>query len=589
MNYDFTSLCYVRFIAGVFAAVLMFFLWEHRNSRGAIYLILFEAAAAIWAIGDGFEAAALVIPLKLFWAKIDYIGISTSALMFFMFAVSYTNSTGKMKSRTIALLMIIPVLTVAIAFTNSIHSLLWTDVKIVEGTNQSVYYYGPWFWINVIYEYSLLTSGIVILIISTFRAFSIHRSQFWILIIGTILPFIASISYIFKLTPGINLDPTPISFILSGIVVAISLFRFRIFSIMPIARQQAINILSIGLVIVDNLNRIVDANPYFLEITDSQSDQFTGVEVNNIIARFNISIEQFTEDNDYTIEVSVTDMSIAKYFEVKCHNIYNLDKSPAGKILMVSDITTKKMILDTIADSNRRQKLEIIEKEKLIRDLDAYARSVAHDLKNPVSSVHGLAQLIIMSMAENDKSEVLKLAGFIKEQSEKMIRITDNLLMLSRIRKEDVILLPVEIKHTIEQVKLRLKSEIEVKNAVINTPASWPKVLGNAQLLEEVWINLISNALKYGGSPPVIDLYYKIENNRFYRFYVRDNGSGLPTDSLIKIFNDFERLGREEIEGHGLGLPIVRRIIEKMGGEVKAESTNVKGEGCIFSFTVRSE
>lgn len=550
--------------------------------------MLFEAAAAIWAIGDGFEAAALSLPLKIFWSQIAYIGISMSAVMFFLFAYCYTSNSANINPYVLTVILIIPVSTILVAFTNSSHHLLWTEVKIIEGTNQGAYFYGPWFWINVFYEYSLLTAGLIILGINTFRVFRYHRTQYLILILGGILPFIASISYIFKLAPGLKLDPTPISFVLSGIVVAISLYRFRLFNIVPIARQQAINDLSVGLLFIDTLGHIIEVNPYFLKIINSKSDQLIGVAADSILSRFNLNLAMFSEEDEFTCEAAFDVSPFKSYFEVKCHQILNIDKTIAGQILMFSDITTKKMILETIADSNKRQKRELIEKEKLIKDLDAYARSVAHDLKNPVSVLHGMAQIIIRDISVNKTASILKHAELIKDQCEKMIRITDNLLMLSRIRKQDVVLMPVDLKSVEEQVLARLKYDIESRNARIITPEKWPIVLGNEQLLEEVFVNLISNGLKYGGIPPVIKISYKNESETLYRILVSDNGAGLSSESLAKLFIDFERLGREDIQGHGLGLTIVKRIIDKLGGVVTADSKNIPGEGCVFSFTLQA-
>ena len=112
--------------------------------------------------------------------------------------------------------------------------------------------------------------------------------------------------------------------------------------------------------------------------------------------------------------------------------------------------------------------------------------------------------------------------------------------------------------------------------------------MGNQQWIEEVWVNLISNAIKYGGNPPVIHIGFEETSPTTYRFWVRDNGKGLTANSFEKIFEDFERLGRKEVEGHGFGLAIVKRIVEKLGGQVKVSSTNKPGDGCVFSFTLLS-
>jgi signal transduction histidine kinase len=120
-------------------------------------------------------------------------------------------------------------------------------------------------------------------------------------------------------------------------------------------------------------------------------------------------------------------------------------------------------------------------------------------------------------------------------------------------------------------------------------PEEWPYVYGYTQWVEQVWINLINNALKYGGNPPEIRIGYTRESPSSVRFWIKDNGKGLPPASLQKLFNDFERLGNKDTDGTGLGLSIVKRLINKMGGVISVESTNQPGEGCTFSFTLMSE
>ncbi len=551
--------------------------------------MLFELAAAIWAIGDGFESAATSLPLKLHWAYFGYIGVASCAVIFLMFALSYTIHTRLVTKRVFLLLMVIPFLTVIMALTNPIHELLWAKIVILEGTNQSVYYYGPYFWFNAAYGYSVLMAGIIILLKGAFKVYSLHKVQIWLLLIGTLLPSLSNISYVFKFFPVKGIDPTPISFILSGIIVAISLYWLRMFNYIPIARKQAIDILRDGMFVVDSGDRIVDANPALCKIVGMDAMKIIGSQSDILFSKMKIEMGHFTVENDFTTETQIAAGSDLLDFEVKYHQVTDINQKIICRIFMLTDITLKKMILDAIADSNKRRKIELIEKEKLILDLDAYARSVAHDLKNPIGLVFALSERIAISLSENNMSEALEMSGLVQDQSKKMIRIIDELLILSQIRKKDIKINPIDINKILNEVLKRLHDEINTRKAIIEVPDHWPKVLGHDQWIEEVLVNLISNALKFGGKPPVIRLGFEKATPATYRFWIRDNGNGLPETSLTKIFTDFERLGIKDIEGHGLGLSIIKRIIEKLGGEVSVSSSDKPGEGCIFSFTLQKE
>jgi PAS domain S-box-containing protein len=586
MAYDFSPLCYTRFISGLFALFLIGVLWRHRESKGVVYLMLFELAAAIWAIGDGFESAAPVAELKIHWSQFTYIGISTCSGMFLLFALSYAHHLRYTRTWAIVALMVIPFITIIIAFTNSYHKLLWARTEFYGGNTSLIYYYGHWFWFQAFYQYAVLILGIIILLLGAMKVYSRFRTQFWIIIAGAIFPFVSSIAYVFKLFPVKGFDPTPVSFIITGFIVTLGIFWFRMFNIMPIARKQAVDNLRDGMLVADASGMIVDANAAFYHMTGYKSGQIIGKHATNFFSDIRIDISKFTDDNDYALETQFDLESGPEDIEVKYHSITDTNQKLLGGIYMLTNITTRKMILDAIADSNKRRKYELIEKEKLILDLDAYARSVAHDLKNPLGTLVGLTDLIRERLAENDISDVEEMVGIVSEQSRKMIRIIDDLLMLSRIRKDDIVKKPIKTEDILDDVFRRLKGEIERYNAVIERPVSWPMVMGHPQWIEEVWVNLLSNALKYGGNPPVIKLGYDMTGSGSCRFWIQDNGNGLPGSSLKKIFRDFERLGKKDSDGYGLGLPIVKRIFEKLVGEIVATSSNRPGEGCVFSFTL---
>jgi len=101
-----------------------------------------------------------------------------------------------------------------------------------------------------------------------------------------------------------------------------------------------------------------------------------------------------------------------------------------------------------------------------------------------------------------------------------------------------------------------------------------------------VWVNYITNAMKYGGVPPLIELGADTPIDGRVRFWVRDNGAGISLEDQEKLFTAFTRLDDARAEGYGLGLSIVKRIIEKLGGAVSVESSGISGEGCTFGFTL---
>ena len=586
LTLEFTFLFFLRLLSALFALVLVIALWKRKEADGVVFLILFEFAASLWAITDGFEHVATSLGMKMLWSQIGYIGSSTTTVFFLLFTLSYTQYSKYVNAAAIAGLMAIPAITILLVFTNPYHQLIWRYVDFFPITNDSNYNYGTWFWFYVCYEYFVLVIAIAILLLSTFRFYKIYKIQLIYLIAASVLPLMTSIIYVFKLIP-VKADLTPMALILSGILSAIGIFFQRMFEVVPVARIQTLNNLSDGIIVVDMENRIADVNEAFVKILNTRRSEVLGHQFKRFSKLFLEKESDQTTEGDYLTETTISTAYGLKYFEVKYSPVTNSKHQLIGRIFLLHDISIRKRALDAAVESNNLLKKEIIEKEKLIADLDAYARSVAHDLKNPIGGVIGLTEFIKDDILNQNNEQAFELLDMLNEQGQKMLKIVDELLLLARIRKEDIQPVEIDMYSIIIDAINRQKQQIKDRGATFEIPEKWAVVKGHPQWIEEVWVNLISNAIKYGGDPPNIVIGTEKLANGWNRFWIQDNGNGLPAELLEKLFTDFERLGQQKIEGHGLGLSITKRIIEKLGGQVMVTSKNIPGSGCVFSFTLR--
>jgi signal transduction histidine kinase len=237
-------------------------------------------------------------------------------------------------------------------------------------------------------------------------------------------------------------------------------------------------------------------------------------------------------------------------------------------------------------------------------ELDAFAHTVAHDLKNPLGLITGYAELLYIDSDVLDPETLRFHANNIVRGAAKMKSIINNLLLLASARKMDADIGPLDMNQVVEGALERLTDVIEKSQAEIQIPQHWPMALGYAPWIEEVWANYISNALKYGGQPkqgisPAIELGFDESWDKSMDtpadsvppssgpqicFWVRDNGGGLTAEEQTQLFTPYVRLDQVRIKGHGLGLSIVRRIVEKLDGEVGVKSK--VGEGSKFYFTL---
>lgn len=258
---------------------------------------------------------------------------------------------------------------------------------------------------------------------------------------------------------------------------------------------------------------------------------------------------------------------------------------PSGKIThfvaVKEDITERKQ-----AEAALQQYAAELQAQN--EELDAFSHTVAHDLKNPLTAMLGYAHLLTDDYGNLTSEQTQTSLRRIILNGERLNRIIDELMLLSGVRKQEIIPQPVYMQPILVEVQERLAAIIQQTGAQITIldAASWPQVLGYAPWIEEVWANYLSNALKYGGRPPQVELGATLQENGAVRFWVRDNGQGLSQEDQARLFVPFTRLSQVRASGHGLGLSIVRRILEKLSGEVGVESSLGQGSTFFFSLPV---
>ena len=274
------------------------------------------------------------------------------------------------------------------------------------------------------------------------------------------------------------------------------------------------------------------------------------------------------------------------------------EKIPILKTVISVTLKGHRYLLESFMNITERKKAEM-EREILVKELeerqesleyvnkelDDFTYTVSHDLKEPLRTIDAFSKYVMDDYKDRIDEQGKHYLERIRANAERMKELIEDLLEISRIKKKGSTIEEVEIQELIDEVKMRLEYAINQKSVEIVIKDKLPKIFCDKVRLNEVFLNLISNAIKFNDKPnPVIEVGCNSKGD-FYEFYIKDNGMGIQEEYFNKIFDIFQRLGkREDVEGTGAGLTIVKKIVEMHKGKIWLESK--VGEGTTFYFTV---
>ncbi len=583
MTYQFTINTLVHILTAFAAYFTIALLWRFKKSPEVRYLIYLEFFAALWAVMYSFEFANPNLNAKIFWTQLSYLGIVFLPVCYFLFALTFSHKKNLISTKTIAFLLIVPLIVLMLVFTNDKHHLIWTSVTLNSVYNTVHYTHGVGFWVFYAYTQILLFLGLYNLTSSIFKFKAYYKKQSGTLIIATFIPIIANLMHITNINPYPGFNWTPVSFVFTGLIIVLGIFRFNMFNIVPLARTKLFETLNDGVIVTNAEGFIEDCNSVVYSIFNWQNKSIIHESFEEIFNSFTKITEGLSE-NLASVQFEVNHENNRKYYQINISPIYS-DKKMSGHILIFHEITSLVNADEELKNTNRKLLLEIDKREKLIEDLDAFAHTVAHDLRNSLSSIFSASEIMEEIIKVNDKNLLCELSNLINHSANKSIQITHELLLLATTDKTEVELKPLEMANVFNEAKNQLADLIKNSNTQITEPPEWPQAIGYAPWIEEVWSNYLSNAIKYGGTPPVIEVGAETLLNGNITFFIKDNGKGLTPEEQKKLFNNFVRLNPKKAEGYGLGLSIVKKIIEKLNGSVGVESNE---NGSKFYFILPS-
>ncbi len=334
--------------AGAFALVLALgvFGWRRRPVPGATEFALFAAAVGDWCLAAGIGFAHTDLTGKILSSKFEYIGVVSAPVLWLLCMAACTGVPNRQPQWQLAILAIIPLITLVLVFSNEQHGLIWRHVEIDSENGLSLWKatYGPWFWVHSAYSYLVLAGATFLILRQTRRDPFFFHSQGALLLIGMSIPWVTNVAYLSGLTPFAHMDLTPFGFALGAVPVGVGLLRFGLFDIVPIAREALVKGLPDAVVVLDLRDRVVELNPAAELLLGQSYRTLLGRPATQISSIRALLAAGTGEISEAGLRPSLSPAAEDRQFDVGRFSLADSRSRPVGTLLLVRDITDRKNV-----------------------------------------------------------------------------------------------------------------------------------------------------------------------------------------------------------------------------------------------------
>ncbi|MFP4344379.1 MAG: histidine kinase N-terminal 7TM domain-containing protein [Anaerolineales bacterium] len=394
MTWQFTPYIIFTLLPVAIASAVAYLAWQRRAVPGTPFFIAVMLALIWW---SGFYMVEMVSTDREFMirvAQMQYLGIVSAPVCWFLFVLSYTGSKRNVTRPVVLALFAIPITVLGFVLTNDLHSLHWAALR--ENVSPRLVSlditYGPVFWIHTVYSYALLFMSTLLLWRFARRSHSIYRNQARALAAGAFFPWLGNFVYLFDLLPNPNLDTTPFFFAVSGAIVGWAAFRYRLLDLIPIARWEMVHSMGDAILALDLQHRILDLNPIAEEILGATAAQAVGRSLSEILPaeeyeRLVALLVTVPETQAVRQELKLATAEQTRYYDVRISSLLDHVNRRSGYLLVLHDVTERKIL-----EASLEVQVQRIEKMLAIARATTHHLSLLEMLQNTLDIIVSLTQ-----------------------------------------------------------------------------------------------------------------------------------------------------------------------------------------------------
>ena len=569
-------------LLSIWAAVLA---RTKRSVPGSAAFAWVMVATAWWSFTSAMHVLVPDREARIVIAKFQYLAVAPIGVLWLMFATKYSRAAWVRDGILRVLVWIIPVATLALAATNERHEFYWSaisDISIASGTRLS-YGAGPWYWVHAAYSYGLLLAGTLILMRGLRRFPPPYRRQTAMILAGVIVPWAGNVMYLAHVF-GPGVDPTPLAFAVSGVCFTWGMYRYRLFGLVPVARDMVLDSMDDGVLVLDSQRHIVDLNAAAERYTGCTSASL-GRPVEEVVSWWSQAVTEERPMDGHVPEVVKVEPG-PRYFEIKVSPVRDTERRFAGWLVIIHDISSRRR-----TEAERYAFERRVQEQQKNESLTVLAGGVAHDFNNLLTGILGNADLLAMQSPPD--SDDRRAAEAIVIGAQRAADLVSKMLAYSgggRVVAEHVDL-DALVK---EMVDLLAASVARHCTVIYNSPGPLPLVETDPTQLRQVVLNLIVNAAEAVDDNGVITVETGRENldgdalarmtfgselphGPYVFIDVVDNGVGMSEHTLTRMFDPFYST---KDTGRGLGMAAVRGIVR--GHKAALRVTSAERQGTRF-------
>ncbi len=545
------SYSFVAFGAAALSFVVAASAYRHRSNPEALSLVALMCALGGWSFSYAVQLGFTTVPEQLLWQGVGLVIGGLVPPLWFLFALEYAGGSNWLGRGGQALLAVDPVVFAALTFTNPLHGLVWGQAAFVPAVTPRVVLLslGVAYYVHIVYAYVLVAGGLGLLFLVLSRTSSFYRKQASIMILAALPPVVANLAFTLRVRwgPLPALDLTPFAFVASGVLVSLALFRFDLLERSPVARQQILDEMGDGFVVLDTDGGLVDSNSIAREITDSlalvrEGDRSAAPAVP---ARLDTVLDAV---HGQTVTATVDGQQRA--YDVKRSPLTDHRDRLVGNVVAFRDVT---------------------ERDEHEQRLDVTQRILRHNLRNKMNVVRGWAELLEETAGREGSEaprQIMDAADELIDLAEK----TRQMVALGEHGSSDST--PVDLRDCLTVVLDGLRSDYPRATVECSVPPGLSLRLPDEEVLSVAVENLVENAIEHNdAAEPWVEVSAaRTADETCIR--VADDGPGIPETERVVLETGTET---PLAHGSGVGLWLTYWCVSQMGGEITFAGREPRG------------